>query len=290
MKKLSVVLATRNEEKNIGACLESVAKIADEIVVIDEGSTDGTREIARKYGARVFKVKHEPIFHKTKQKALDRAAGEWVLQLDADERVTPALAEEIKKVVEMGDGAIKNRKIPKKKKRLFERHQRLVEKRDGKIGKGSGEVVAFFVPRLNYFLGRPLRYAGKYPDGVIRLVKKGKARFPAKSVHEQMSVDGEVVWLVNDLEHRDSPTLAHYFKRLNRYTDLHARELRGRKAPKNIFYLFYYSVIKANFVFWKLFIRNKGFMDGVRGFLWSAFSASHYPVAYFKYYTNGYNK
>src|SRR3972149_11918966 len=96
MKKLSVVLATRNEESNIGDCLEAVKGLADDIVVVDEGSEDRTREIAESYGARVFKVMHEQLFHKTKQKALDLAQGDWVLQLDADERVTPELARERK--------------------------------------------------------------------------------------------------------------------------------------------------------------------------------------------------
>jgi len=282
--KLSVVLATRNEEKNIGACLQSVKDIADEMVVVDESSTDRTREIAKKYGAKVYKVKHEPIFHKTKQKALEKASGDWILQLDADERVTPELAEEIREVIEMDASLLKQRKTTAKKQKLFERHQRIIEKRDGKIGRSTGEVVAFFLPRLNLFLGKPLVHAGVYPDAAIRLVKKGKARFPAKSVHEQMEIDGEVAWLFNDLEHHDSPTLKRYFNRMNRYTDLQAKDLAREKTPKNVLMLLLYSTVKPLFVFLKLYIRHKGFLDGVRGFLWSLFSALHYPIAYFKYW------
>ena len=282
--KLSIVLATRNEEKNIGACLQSVKDIADEMVVVDESSTDRTREIAKKYGAKVYKVKHEPIFHKTKQKALEKASGDWILQLDADERVTPELAEEIREVIEMDASLLKQRKTTAKKQKLFERHQRIIEKRDGKIGRSTGEVVAFFLPRLNLFLGKPLVHAGVYPDAAIRLVKKGKARFPAKSVHEQMEIDGEVAWLFNDLEHHDSPTLKRYFNRMNRYTDLQAKDLAREKTPKNVLMLLFYSTIKPLFVFLKLYIRHKGFLDGVRGFLWSLFSALHYPIAYFKYW------
>ena len=284
MKKLSVVLATRNEEENIGACLKSVKDIADEIVVVDESSTDKTREMAKKYGAKVYKVKHEPIFHKTKQKALDKATGDWILQLDADERVTPILAKEIKKVIEMNPTLLKQRKVDTKKQKLFERHQRIIEKRDGKIGRSTGEIVAFFLPRLNLFLGKPLIHAGVYPDAAIRLVKKDKARFPAKSVHEQMEINGEVAWLFNDLEHHDSPTFKRYFERMNRYTDLHAADLAREKITKNIFMLLFYSTAKPLFVFLKLYIRHKGFLDGVRGFLWSLFSALHYPIAFFKYW------
>jgi glycosyltransferase involved in cell wall biosynthesis len=284
MKKLSVVLATRNEEENIGACLKSVKDIADEIVVVDELSTDKTREIARKYGTEVYKVKHEPIFHKTKQKALDKATGDWILQLDADERVTPVLAKEIREVIEMSPTLLKQRKASTKKQKLFERHQRIIEKRDGKIGRSTGEIVAFFLPRLNLFLGKPLIHAGVYPDAAIRLVKKGKARFPAKSVHEQMEIGGEVAWLFNDLEHHDSPTFKRYFERMNRYTDLHAADLVREKTTKNIFMLLFYSTAKPLFVFLKLYIRHKGFLDGVRGFLWSLFSALHCPIAFFKYW------
>lgn len=285
MSKLSLVLATLNEEENIKDCIESVKSIADEIIVVDEYSTDKTGEIAEKYGAKVYKVEHEPIFHKTKQKALDKASGDWILQLDADERVTPELAEEIKKVVKMTDKEIKDRKFDSKKQSLFKRHQALIEARDGKIGKNTGEIVAFFFPRLNFFLKKPLRYAGVYPDGVIRLIKKGKARFPAKSVHEQIQIDGEVAWLFNDLEHHDSPTLKRYIERANRYTDLTAAEYGEKKLSKNLFVFIHYSFIKPVFVFLKLFVRHKGFLDGIRGFLWSMFSALHFPIAYFKYWT-----
>jgi glycosyltransferase involved in cell wall biosynthesis len=285
MAKLSIVLATKNEERNIGPCLESVRKIADEIIVFDENSTDQTRQIAQKYGAKVFEVEHEPIFHKTKQKALEKAQSEWILQLDADERVTPALANEIKEVINMGSREIKTRQPKNKKKwRLFQKHQRLLEKRDGKIGRSTDEVVAFFVPRKNIFLGKPLIHAGVYPDGVIRLIKKGYAHFPAKSVHEQMVIDGEVAWLFSDLEHHDSPTLSRYLQRANRYTDLTAREFEQKKLSKNIFVLLYYSLVKPSVVFVKYYFVHKGFLDGIRGFLWSGFSALHFPIAYFKYY------
>ncbi len=286
MKNLSVVVATRNEEKNIGGCLESVEEIADEVIVLDENSDDRTAEIARKYGAKVYLVRHEPVFHVTKQKALEKASGRWILQLDADERVSVKLAKEIRGVVAMSDAQrMKEYESKIGNYRLFKRHQDLLEKKRGKIGKETGEIVAYFLPRRNFFLGKPLIHAGVYPDGVIRLVKKGKARFPAKSVHEQMEIDGEVGWLFNDLEHHDSPTLRRYLERLNRYTTLHSRELGTKNAPKNVFYLLYYSIFLACLVFLRLYLRHKGFLDGIRGFLWSALSASHYPIAYFKYYT-----
>jgi len=276
-RKLSVVLATRNEENNIGQCLQTVKEIADEIVIVDEESDDRTREIAEKFGARVYKVPHESMFHKTKQKALDLATGDWILQLDADERITKDSASEIIKVMNSSDEDILARRPRVAEKwKLFTRHQKLVEQRDGKIGKMTGEVVAFFFPRRNMFLGSPLIHAGVYPDAAIRLIKKEK-------VHEIMEIGGEVAWLFNDLEHHDSPTLFRYLERLNRYTDLHARELIEAKTPNNPLFLIHYSLFRPVFVFLNLFIRHKGFLDGMRGFLWSFFSASHFPISYFKY-------
>lgn len=287
MKRLSVVLATRNEEANVGRCLTSVKDIADEIVVFDEYSTDKTREIARKMGAKVFLEPHHDVFHITKEKALQKAGGDWILQLDADEVVTPALSKEISEMINMSDSEIRERPIKDSDKwHHFLKHQSLLEKRDGPIGTKSGEIVAFFIPRLNMFLGKPLRYGGVYPDGVIRLVKRGMARFPQKSVHEQMQIDGEVSWLFNDLEHYDSPTLRRYFVRLNRYTDLQAKELSVKRVPKNFLFLLYYLSVLPIYTFFNIYFRHKGFLDGPQGFLWAFFSATHFPIAYFKYLTS----
>lgn len=277
MNKLSVVLATRNEEENIGRCLESVKDIADEIVIVDENSTDKTREIAEKFGAKIFLEPHHDIFHITKEKALEKATGDWILQLDADEVVTPELAKEIREVLD-GNYLYKNNN-------LFERHQKLIEERDGPIGKKTGEVVGYFIPRLNMFLGKSLIHAGVYPDGVIRLVKNGKAHFPQKSVHEQISLDGEVSWLSGNLLHYDSPTLKRYLTRLNRYTDLKAQELRNNQVSKGIISFLMFTIYYPLSTFFKLYFRHLGFLDGVSGFLWSFFSAMHFPIAYFKYIT-----
>src|SRR3990172_9962859 len=142
--KLSIVLATRNEEENIGACLKSVKSIADEIIVVDEYSEDNTVNIAKKYGARVYSEQHHDNFHITKQIALEKAKGEWILQLDADERVTAPLASEIREVIDLTSEQIRKRNLSdKRKKRLFRRHQEFQSKLFGKIGKESGEVVAF---------------------------------------------------------------------------------------------------------------------------------------------------
>lgn len=287
---LSVVLATKNEEANIGECLESVKGIADEIIVFDEFSKDKTREIAKKYGAKVFKYSHKTNFHETKQKAIEKARGDWILQLDADERVTGKLAKEIREIVRRKDNEVIKDIFKRKckdefeKYRLFSRHQSLIERREGKLGEKSGELVAFFIPRKNFFLGKPLVHAGVYPDGVIRLIKRGRAKLPGKSVHELMEVDGEVGWLFNDLEHHESPTFRRYLERMNRYTDMEAEELKNKKISANSWNFFKYSFLLPVYYFLLLYVRHKGFLDGIRGFLWSLFSSLHYPVAYFKYW------
>src|SRR5579872_6233454 len=116
MKKLSVVLAVYNEEKNLEACLTSVRSIADEIVIVDGSSTDKTVAIAKKFGARVLVTDNPPIFHINKQKAINMAKNEWILQLDADERISPDLAKEIVKVISMQDEEIESyqKNLPKR--------------------------------------------------------------------------------------------------------------------------------------------------------------------------------
>lgn len=283
---LSVVLATRNEEENIERCLDSIKDIATEIIVVDEYSTDKTREIAEKLGAKVYLEPHHDIFHITKQKALELAKGEWILQLDADEVVSKELSVEIMKAISTDGGQNGLLGGDVKKQKLFEHHQQLIEQRDGPIGKSTGEIVGYFIPRRNMFLGKPLIHAGVYPDGVIRLVKNGFASFPQKSVHEQIILDGEVGWLSGDLLHYDSPTLKRYFKRLNRYTDLKAQELQNFKTAKNVFGFLKFIFLLPVTCFLSLYIRHGGFKDGVYGFLWSLFSSWHFPIAYFKYLTN----
>jgi len=283
--KISVVLATRNEEENIKRCLDSVRSIANEIIVVDEYSNDKTTEIAKKMGAKVYLEPHHEIFHITKQKSLNLASGEWVLQLDADEVVTQALAKEIVSTINNQPLT-----IPDRKKKLFNKHQDLIEKRDGKIGKDIGGIVGYFIPRINMFLGKPLIHAGVYPDGVIRLVKNGFARFPQKSVHEQIQLDGKVGWLNNNILHYDSPTLKRYLNRMNRYTDLKAKEIKDLKTPKNLISFYLYTIHYPLFTFLKLYFRHLGFLDGASGFLWSFFSSLHYLVGYWKYLTLDYNK
>lgn len=283
MNKLSVVLATYNEEENLGDCLESIKDIADEIVIVDGSSHDKTVDIAKKFSAKILVTQNHPIFHFNKQKALDLASNNWVLQLDADERVTKQLAEEVEMIINFNNQEIENYQKKILNSKLFLRHQELLEKRDGSIGTKEGEYAAFFVPRLNFFLGKNLRYGGVYPDGVIRLVKKNKAFFPCKSVHEQIIVDGKVGWLSHDLIHEDSPTFKRYLEKNSRYIDLIVLELKNNKVDKNILQFINFMFIKPLGWFLLTQIYHKGILDGFPGFLFSFFSALRFPRAFYRY-------
>lgn len=246
---LSVAIAVYNEEKNLGACLASVASIADEIVVVDGGSTDSSIEIAKKYASKIITTDNPPIFHINKQKALDACICDWILQLDADEIVTEELKNEI----------------------------------IGTINNKQETIHGYYIPRKNYFWGHWMRKGGQYPDYVIRLVRNGKARFPCKSVHEQIEVDGEVGYLKEPLEHFAYRTKEDYWKKADTYTSLSAMEMKNNDVPKNIWTWFTYKILKPTLTFFSLFIRHKGFMDGWYGFLFAYWSALHFSIAYEKY-------
>lgn len=244
--KISVALATFNEEKNIRSCLDSVKDLVDEIVIVDGGSKDKTPNIAKEYGAKVFITNNPPLFHINKQKAIDKCKGDWILQLDADEEVSPKLKEEILEKV----------KYP--------------------------EFNGYFIPRTNFFLGRFLKKGGQYPDYTLRLYRRGKGRLPCKSVHEQAEVQGKVGYLKNDLIHWADPNFTRYLKRFHRYTDLLAQEIKNKKRHVLLGF-FLYVIFKPLHWFLLTFIRHKGFLDSWQGFVFSFFSALRFPVAYIKY-------
>lgn len=245
---LSVVLATFNEEKNIEDCLKSVEGLADEIVIVDGSSKDKTVDIARKYHAKVHVTDNPPIFHINKQKAIDRATKDWILQLDADERVTSELASEIKEVMQK-----------------------------------KADINGYWVPRKNWFLGRFLMKGGQYPDYTMRLYRRGKGRLPQKDVHEQAEVEGKVGYLENPLVHIADPEFGRYFMRWNRYTKLMAKEFKEKKLGYNPITIIKYLLVLPIWWFLLTYVRHKGFMDLWQGFIFSFFSALRFPVAYLKY-------
>lgn len=245
---VSVALATYNEEKNLERCLNSVKGLADEIVIVDGGSSDRTVELARKYTDNVIVTDNPPIFHINKQKAIEKCHGEWIVQLDADEEIPSDLKEEILSVVQ-----------------------------------SENSVAGYYIARNNYFCGKLMRKGGMYPDYVIRLFRNGKGHFPCKSVHEQISITGEVGYLKHAMNHYPYPTFADYLKKADTYTNLTANEFEESKLPLTAFTALYYTVLLPLKTFLNLYIRHKGFLDGWWGFVWALYSGLHHAQAFRKY-------
>lgn len=255
---ISVVLAIRNESHNLRRCLESVKKFADEIIVVDGESTDDSVEVARSLGAKVIKATHQKNFHINKQKAMDAAKGELILQLDADEVVDKELAAFITTL---------------HRQRITVPAQALTSKT---------EPVAWWIKRKNLFLGAFLKKGGQYPDPVIRLYLNGFAKLPQKDVHEQMKVDGHVGWAEGHLIHYSNPTFQEYLRKFNVYTSFKADQLFHDQVS-----ISFSSAVKHLFwlpltTFFLLYFRHKGFVDGVPGFMFAYWSALHHVVAYLK--------
>jgi len=275
---LSVVLATRNEEANIGNCLKAVKDIADEIIIYDESSTDDTVTIATKLGAKVYKTKHEPNFHITKNKAIRKAKSDWILQLDADEFVNTKLKKEISNLLNSKTFGFDSWQSPLKSK-LSQIFPFMLSK-PKKLHKPAS---AYYLLRKNFFLNRYLLHAGQYPDPVIRLFQRGKAILPAKNVHEQMLVQGRTGYLNNGhLNHNATPKFNHYLKRENAYSSLHAQDLYKQRIKITPLNTLNYLFIKPFSTFISLYIRYRGFLDGFPGFVFSLYSGFHHAFSYMK--------
>lgn len=271
-QSLSVVFAVRNEGQFLEDCLKSVQGLADEIIIYDEYSTDNTRKIAHKYKARVFLARHEDIFHKTKNKAIKKAKSDWVLQLDADERLTNGLYHEIEKLLDGKSFGEDSWKSPLRRKIPFSSKPRPL----------TNPADAYYLTRRNYFLGRYLKGAGQYPDPIIRLFQKGKAILPAKDVHEQMVVKGATGWLKNDLDHYATPNFSRYLERENRYSSLESVHLYDQKVQITVVNTLRYLFIKPAATFLSLYLRHRGFLDGFPGFVFSIYSGFHHAFSYMK--------
>jgi len=242
MKTVSVIILTLNEEGNIRECLESVSW-ATERLVIDSESTDRTVAIARECGATVLNLPWKG-YGPTKNEALAVAKGDWILWLDADERVMPELAAEIQGLGGMEDGG----------------------------------PAAYTVARRAYFLGKWIRHAGWYPGRVVRLFRRGHGRFTEPRVHEGVEVNGEIGALRNDLIHFTDPSIHHYFVKFNRYTTLAADDLRNRGKRFGLSGLLVHPI----FTFFRMYILRQGFRDGIQGFILCTLSSCYVFVKYAK--------
>lgn len=241
MAEISVVVLTRNEERNIGDCLETL-QWADELLVLDSFSDDATAEIARSKGAE---VRQQSFVNYSAQRnaALRLATKEWVFFVDADERVTPELAEEARRVVEQAG------------------------------------VDGWWVPRRNHIFGKWIRHAGWFPDQQLRLLRRGRARYDERrAVHESAQLGGEAGHLQSPLIHYNYDSVRDFRVRQGRYTDLEARMLfeSGHRARPHNFILQPLRQFR-----WR-YLTLQGYKDGWRGLLLSLLMAYYEMVRYRK--------
>jgi len=241
---LSITIITLNEEANIRRTLKSV-QWADEIIVLDSGSTDRTVAICREFTDRVY---HQDWlgFSGQKNAAIDRATGEWILSLDADEPVESALAEEIRTIIS-----------------------------------SSNSYDGYRIPRKTFFLGKWIRHGGWYPDDNLRLFRKGKGRFEERAVHEAVKVTGTVGRTKHAIEHYAYPDLASYMSSINKYSSLAVTEMSQRGITT--FKAGWINILlRPVFTFIYKYLLRLGFLDGKQGLVLNMFHAYYVFAKYAK--------
>ena len=226
MQPLSVVVIARNEAARIEACLQSVRALASEMVVVDSGSVDGTQSICTRLGARVIETDW-PGYGAQKNRAVAAASHDWVLSLDADERVSPALAQSIRRA----------------------------------LGTPEPECRGYRLRRCNRFLGRDLRHGEGYPDWSLRLFDRRDGRWSDDPVHEKVVIDGEIGDLVGDLAHDSAETLARYIAKQNDYSNLAAEAAFKTGTRTTLVRIALSPWVR----FVKFYFLRLGFLDGVPG-------------------------
>jgi len=244
--KVSAVLITKNEERNIKRCLESL-KWVDEIVVVDGESTDRTVEIAAPYGAKIINHPFQGDFGMERNIGNDNATGDWILALDADEAIPQKTREEIERVLENGS-----------------------------------EFDAYNVPRLQYFLGKALLHGGRY-HSIVNFFKKGKVRFEGK-VHHLVKVSGRTGEFSQPIEHYPFNTVSEFIKKHNRYTDYEAREMFEKFKATKLKELRYNLAIKPLKMFFKAYVKKKGYKDGTVGLIFCVLFSWSYFLRWAKYW------
>lgn len=245
---LSIVIITLNEEANLARTLQSVAW-ADQIVVLDSGSADRTREIAESFHANFFRESWKG-FAAQKNSALQKATGDWILSLDADEEVEPALAAEIRDTLT-----------------------------------NNPSQSGFWIPRKNFFLGRWIRHGGFYPDPKLRLFRSGTGAFEDRLVHEDIRVQGTTGKLRNNLLHHAYPTLENYLEHMNRYSSLGAEMAAANKGAAG--FSFADIVLRPRLTFFYNYFLRGGFLDGREGLLLHLYHANYVSWKYAKAWERG---
>jgi glycosyltransferase involved in cell wall biosynthesis len=268
---LSVAIITFNEEANIGRTLESVQPLVregrGEVIIVDSGSTDRTLEIAKSYGAKVF-VEGWKGYAAQKNSAIEKASGDWILSLDADESLEATLAESMSgnsTGIELGSPE----------------WCLTTEQRTGKVGESlNGEPIGFLIPRKNYFLGRWIKHGGFWPDPKLRLFRRGAGRFEDRAVHENIRVEGRISHISRGaILHHSYPTLSDYIEHMNRYSSLGAvmAVAQGRRG-----FSFTNIVVRPWLTFIYNYFLRLGFLDGREGLLLHLYHAVYVSWKYAK--------
>jgi glycosyltransferase involved in cell wall biosynthesis len=253
---LSVIVITRNEAHNIAGCLGSVA-FADEWIVVDSNSSDGTPDIARQFGAQVVSTDDWPGFGAQKNRALARAKGRWVLSIDADERVSDELAASIRRVLAADTSGHEAHAFSQV---------------------APGQPLGYELSRLSSFCGQWMRHGDWYPDRVLRLFRREAGRFSDDLVHERLIVDGAVDRLAGELLHDSMPTLDNAIDKMNRYSTGRALDkvragARGGLAS---------ALSHGLWAFIRCYLLRRGFLDGRLGFVLSVYVAEGTYYRYLK--------
>ena len=244
---LSLCMIVKNEEENLKKYLPELMDIIDELIIIDTGSTDKTVTIAEEFGAAVYKATWCGDFAKLKNDAMNYAKSDWILILDADEKVTDKLKKEILSVIT----------------------------RENKFN-------GYFIQRKNYYLGKWLKYGGNYPDYQLKLFKKGKCRYEHPPIHPKVIIDGETGFLKAPLEHFPYDTIGDYLKKFDLYTTHDAEYLKTMNVKVNFFNTIRWIVIKPSVRFVKRYFLKMGFLNGIPGIFACIFDAMGYVVKYIK--------
>ena len=231
MEKLTVIIPCKNEAHNLEELLQSV-DWADEILIVDSFSTDNTLEIARKYTDRILEHEYENSAAQ-KNWTIPQAANNWILLVDADERVSPELKSEIQSILESGP-----------------------------------EQNGYWISRDNYFMGKHVKYGGMVGDKVLRLFTK-TARYENKNVHAEIIIEGSVGELQGRLKHNSYVDLPHYLEKIHRYTKWSAMDKEGSTGSIGLFHI----VIKPGFKFFQYYVLKLGFCDGFVGLVLASLSA-----------------
>jgi glycosyltransferase involved in cell wall biosynthesis len=242
---LSVCIVCRDEAENIRACLASVAW-ADEIIVVDSGSTDETVAIAREFTDKVV-FNAWPGYIEQKNFALDHATHAWALCLNADERVSPELAAEIK--------------------------QKLAA-----IKKGQTRCNGFEMPRRTFYLGRWINHGGWYPDKKVRFVRRDSARWAGTNPHDHMQVDGEVGALTGDIHHYTYRDIADHLVTINNFTTVAAKEMLAKGKGLPLLHMLFNPGLR----FLRMYCLRLGFLDGMAGFVVASLASYYVFLKYAK--------